>query len=124
MMLKKHRKKLWISVLTLTISGIAIYALIFRLFITMDYLPKGDLMGSFESPGKTYVVNMYLTNCGATCAYAVRGELIDSARSTKRNIYFKYKEERAEVTWLDADTVVINGIELDVPIDKYDWRNE
>jgi hypothetical protein len=122
-MAQKNRKRIWEKAAILTIIAIAIYALIFRLFISMDYLPKGDLMGSFESPDRTYVVNMYLTNCGATCAYAVRGELIDSARSTKRNIYFKYKEQRAEVTWLDADTVVINGIELDVPHERYDWRN-
>jgi hypothetical protein len=122
-MAQKNRKRIWEKAAILTIIAIAIYALIFRLFISMDYLPKGDLMESFESPDRTYVVNMYLTNCGATCAYAVRGELIDSARSTKRNIYFKYKEQRAEVTWLDADTVVINGIELDVPHERYDWRN-
>jgi hypothetical protein len=122
-MAQKNRKRIWEKAAILTIIAMAIYALIFRLFISMDYLPKGDLMGSFESPDRTYVVNMYLTNCGATCAYAVRGELIDSARSTKRNIYFKYKEQRAEVTWLDADTVVINGIELDVPHERYDWRN-
>jgi hypothetical protein len=123
-MLKKHQNKIWKTILILSILGLAGYALIFRFFISMDYLPKGDLIGSYESPDKTYVVNMYLTNCGATCAYAVRGELIDNARSTKRNIYFKYKEQRAEVTWVDADTVIINGIELDVPHEKYDWRDK
>ena len=43
-----------------------------------------------------------------------------------RNIYWNYKCEKAEIEWDDEDTaiIVINGVELDVMEDKYDWRTQ
>lgn len=32
-------------------------------------------------------------------------------------------EDTARITWTDSDTVVINGHALDLPNDKFDFRN-
>lgn len=38
------------------------------------------------------------------------------------NIVKKCKSKKAEIEWIDEETAIINGIELDVMKDKYDWR--
>ena len=39
-----------------------------------------------------------------------------------KNIYWNYKEETAIVKWLDDHTVDINGHEIDVRVQTFDWR--
>jgi len=40
------------------------------------------------------------------------------------SISLETKEETANITWIDNDTVVINGYFLNVPKDKFDFRNQ
>ena len=77
------------------------------------------------SPGGLYTLKAYLTNGGATTSYAVRGELVFNEDNNKaKNIYWNEREETANITWTDNDTVEINGLTLDVPDDKFDFRHQ
>ena len=91
----------------------------------MCRLPTGELLSEVQSPNGTYTVKAYRTNGGATTAYAMRGEL-NFNNSTKRpeNIYWNYREEKANIEWINEDTVVINGHELQVPHERFDFRRE
>ncbi len=89
----------------------------------MNNLPQGEFVNSYESPNSDFTVNIYLCDGGATTDFAIRGELVD-ADNNKKNIYWGYHEQEAEVAWIDEDTVVINGRTLNVLEDVYDFRNE
>lgn len=94
-------------------------------FFSMHHLPKGELLTEVESPGGQYTVKAYLTNGGATVSYAVRGEVVyHDKKEKKKNIYWQYREEKAEIVWLDDQNVSINGIELDVRKDVHDYRKQ
>lgn len=94
-------------------------------FFDMNRLPTGEYLTEKTSPDGKYTLKAYVTNGGATTAYAVRGELVfnDSNNKTK-NIYWNYREDTANIMWTDNNTVVINGHTLNVPNDKFDFRNE
>ncbi|WP_254778714.1 MULTISPECIES: DUF5412 domain-containing protein [unclassified Bacillus (in: firmicutes)] len=94
-------------------------------FFDMNRLPKGDYQTRADSPDGTYTVKAYVSNGGATTDYAVRGELIFNKENRRaKNIYWNYHEEYAQIEWKDEDTVVINGHELTVPQDTYDFRRD
>ena len=91
----------------------------------MDSLPTGEYLTEETSPDGKYTLKAYVANGGATVSYAVRGELIINESNKKvKNIYWNYREDTANITWIDNDTVVINGHSLDVPNDKFDFRNQ
>jgi len=48
--------------------------------------------------------------------------MINSKPNKKRNIYWQYKTDESDITWKDNKTVVINGIEIDLPNGKYNYR--
>ena len=94
-------------------------------FFDMDSLPTGEYLTEETSPDGKYTLKAYVANGGATVSYAVRGELIINESNKKvKNIYWNYREDTANITWIDNDTVVINGHSLDVPNDKFDFRNQ
>lgn len=94
-------------------------------FFDMDGLPEGNLISQVLSPDGTYTLKAYLVNGGATVSFAVRGELVFNQGSKQsKNVYWNYREEEANIQWIDNDTVVINGHELDVGQDRYDFRRE
>ena len=90
----------------------------------MTNLPKGELVKSYESPNSNFTINIYLCNGGATTDFAIRGELVDHHTTNTKNIYWGYHEEKADVNWIDKETVVINDRTLNVLKDTYDFRNE
>lgn len=91
---------------------------------TMSNLPQGEFVAAYDSPSSNYTINIYLCNGGATTDFAIRGELIDNLNENKKNIYWGYHEDEADVNWLDEENVVINGKTLNVLHDVYDFRNE
>lgn len=98
---------------------------IYWAFFDMGRLPEGEFLTEETSPDGQYTVKMYVANGGATTSYAVRGELVFNEKNGKsKNIYWNYREETAHIVWKDKDTVVINGKELDVPKDTFDFRNQ
>ena len=91
----------------------------------MNRLPTGEYLTEETSPDGKYTVKAYVTNGGATTSYSVRGELILNDKGDKiKNIYWNYREETATIIWTDNNTVVINGHLLDVPNEKFDFRNQ
>lgn len=76
------------------------------------------------SPEGKYTVNAYLYNGGATTSYVVLGELVFNEENKKsKKIYWQYKEEKAVIEWIDDDTVLINGVQLELPHETYDYRD-
>lgn len=90
----------------------------------MERLPKGELIDVIRSDSDKYKINIYLCSGNATTDYSIRGELEDKESNEKKNIYWEYHCEEAEVEWIDDVTVVINGHKLNVLKDTYDWRDE
>jgi len=110
-----------VGILFIALLGYGFYAL----FIDMDRLPTGEYLTEETSPNGKYTIKAYINNGGATVSFAIRGELVFNEKSNKtKNIYWNYREETANITWTDNDTVVINGHSLDVPKGKFDFRNQ
>ena len=96
---------------------------IYRLFYDMSSLPKGQLISEVQSPEGTYTLKAYRINGGATVAFAIRGELnFNTSTTESKNIYWNYREDKADIKWFDDNTVIINGHKLKVPNEVYDFR--
>ena len=128
--IKAEKKKIFKIVLRvflfgfLIVAGLFVYAF-YLLFFDMNGLPTGEFLTEETSPDGSYTLRAYVTNGGATTSYAVRGELVMNHKKNKtKNIYWNYREETADISWVDDDTVIINGYSLDVPNEKFDFRNE
>ncbi|SDH66836.1 hypothetical protein SAMN05192534_1095 [Alteribacillus persepolensis] len=94
-------------------------------FFDMERLPAGEHLTEATSPDGTYTLKAYASHGNATVSNAVRGELVFHEEKDKtKNIYWNYREESADIRWMDDDTVEINGRTLDVPHDTYDFRKE
>ncbi|MFC6039535.1 DUF5412 domain-containing protein [Paenisporosarcina macmurdoensis] len=94
-------------------------------FFDMNRLPTGEYVTEETSPNGKYTLKAYVTNGGATTSYSVRGELVFNEKDNKsKNIYWNYREDTANISWTDNNTVIINGHTLDVPSDKFDFRNQ
>jgi len=77
------------------------------------------------SPNGKYTFKSICHQRGATSAYSVRGELVFNDKDNKtKNIYWNYREDTANISWTDNNTIVIIGHTLDVPGDKFDFRNQ
>jgi hypothetical protein len=110
-----------IGLLFIALVGYGVY----WAFFDLNRLPTGEYLTEETSPDGTYTLKAYVTNGGATTSYSVRGELVFNKRNNKaKNIYWNYREDTANITWTDNDTVVINGHSLNVPNDKFDFRNQ
>ncbi|MRX73802.1 hypothetical protein GJU40_16795 [Bacillus lacus] len=122
---KSKRKALKILlIVSLVVIGLIGYG-VYWAFFNMNRLPTGEYLTEETSPDGTYTLKAYLTNGGATTSYAVRGELVFNNRNGKtKNIYWNYREETANIEWEGNDTVVINGHTLNVPKEKFDFRNQ
>nr|WP_170114350.1 DUF5412 domain-containing protein [Streptohalobacillus salinus] len=108
------------NIILLSLLGYGIY----RAFFDMSSLPTGEFLTEETSPDGNYTLKAYLANGGATTAYAIRGELVfNTSKGQTKNIYWNYRESTAEIEWKDNYTVMINGHTLNVPSEKYDFRN-
>lgn len=107
----------------LTLIVVLLGIFVYTFFISMESLPKGEFLTEESSPDGKYTLKAYVTNGGATTSYAIRGELIFNEKKGKtKNIYWNYREEVAEISWIDNDTLLINNRTLNVPKEKYDFR--
>lgn len=106
--------------------------LLFSLFMIINYLffninrvPEGELLAEELSPTGEYTVLTYVSNAHSTVAPAVRGEVIYHEKNReKRNLYWAYRMEEGEIDWITEHIVSINGMELDVRSDTYDFRKD
>lgn len=111
----KTIKIILISLLTLILLFVA-----FLLYHSNIQTIKGDqVIGTYPSPDGTYIVTAYLNSGNMTTDFAVLGRVKNTKTNRLRNIYWKYHCNFAYVRWPNEDTVVINGIVLDVEKDTY-----
>ncbi|PKH12158.1 MULTISPECIES: DUF5412 family protein [Planomicrobium] len=93
-------------------------------FYDMDRIDPGEFLTEEVSPDGKYTLKTYVNNGGATVNYAVLGVLhFNGSKKEPKNIYWQYEIEDSTVHWQDSDTVIINGISIDVPNGKYDYRH-
>ena len=93
-------------------------------FYDIQRLKGQELIQEVSSPNGTYTVTAYLNSGGATTDYAVLCSVKSNDRNKEKNIYWKYHCEDASIVWLDDCTVRINGVELNVKKDMYDYRHD
>lgn len=105
------------------ITAMLLFSGVYWLALDMGRLSEGEQIAEATSPQGTYTLKAYLVNPHATVSYAIRGELhFNSAKAKPQTIYWNYREETADILWLDENRVVINGIALSVPYGIYDFR--
>lgn len=93
-------------------------------FFDIQRLNGQELINEVVSPDGKYTVSAYLNNGGATTGYAVLCSVKNNSNGKEKNIYWNYHCTEAEIEWKDERTVTINGIELNVTKDTYDYRND
>ncbi len=89
---------------------------------SISNLPTGELITESTSPNGEYTIKTYLCGGNATVDFSIRGELLIKSKNPQ-NIYWEYKTNKSIIKWLNNNTVVINGHEINLPNGKYDWRN-
>ncbi len=113
-------KKIIIAVLV--VIAILSYG-IYWAFFDMGRLPKDKFLSEVISPGGEYSIKAYVSESSLS-APAVLGELnFISKRKRPKNIYWNYREDHADIEWVDNFTVIINGHKLNVLKDTFDFRN-
>ena len=110
-------------IITIIIVAMLLFSGVYWLAFDMGRLSEGDLIAEETSPQGTYTLKAYVVNPHATVSYAVRGELhFNRAKAKPQTIYWNYREEVADIHWLEENRVVINGIELSIPYGIFDFR--
>jgi hypothetical protein len=121
----RKKKVFLIGIAVISIIILGIFGIINTLFYSMSRLPNGEFLTESTSENGAYTIKAYLCNGGATVSYAIRGEVITNDKGHKRkNIYWDYKIDKADISWEDNDTVIINGHKINLPNGKYDWRKD
>jgi hypothetical protein len=118
---KKHLIIIFI-IIAIMIGGIT-YAINWS-FFNIQRINGQKYLTESTSPNGTYTVTAYLNNGGATTGYAVLGTLKNNKNGKNKNIYWQYRCEKAEMEWLNDETIKINGIELNVKNEIYDYRRK
>ena len=93
-------------------------------FFDIQRINGEEYLDESTSPNGTYTVTAYLNNGGATTSYAVLGTLKNNKNGKSKNIYWQYHCEKAEMEWLNDEIIKINGIELNVKNETYDYRRK
>lgn len=119
-MKRSIRNSLLILVSIFVLFGYGIYWLFYD---TQRFTGQEEICHS-DSPDGKYTVTAYLNNGGATTSFAVLCTVENNTTGREKNIYWNYRCDSAEILWMDTDTVIINGITLDVKTDVYDFRHE
>lgn len=116
-------KKKFIIAVVVVVIAICSFATYHFFFDTQRIEPQ-SLISQTYSPNGEYNISAYRNDGGATTDYAVLCVLYkNNDVNPIRNIYWNYPCDKAEIEWVDNDTVIINGVVIDnVFKDKYDWR--
>ncbi len=95
---------------------------IYWAFFDIQRLDGQEIIATSDSPDASYTITAYLNNGGTTTDYAVLCAVKNNKTGKERNIYWNYHCQSSNIQWLDNKTVSINGVELDVTKDLYDYR--
>ena len=93
-------------------------------FYNINDVPQGQFLFSSMSPTGQYTLKLYLVDGGKHLGKGIRGELVDIADGTAKNVYWVVGEETAIVGWAAETVVSINGHTVDVSKYVFDWRRE
>ncbi|WP_461206736.1 DUF5412 family protein [Clostridium sp. DL1XJH146] len=118
---KKHLVTIFI-IMAIIIGGVA-YTINWA-FFDIQRIDGQDYLKESTSPNGAYTVTSYLNNGGATTGYAVLCTLKNNNNGKIKNIYWQYHCEEANIQWLDDEIIKINGVELNVNKEIYDYRRE
>ena len=123
-MKQKTKKRLIITSISIAIllGGVA-YAFNWA-FLDIQRISGQEYLNESTSPNGAYTVTAYLNNGGATVDYAVLGRLKNNKSGKIKNIYWQYHCEKAEMEWMNNETLKINGKELNVKDEIYDYRRK
>lgn len=83
-----------------------------------EYISKSD------SADGNYTVTAYLNDGEENADYAVLCTATDNASGETRNIYWCNNCANANIQWVDNETVVINGVVINVKDEGYDYRKQ
>lgn len=93
-----------------------------RAFFDIQRISGQEYLSQSTSPDGTYTVTAYLNNGGATTDFAVLGRLKNNRTGKERNIYWQYHCSKAEMQWINNETIRVNDKELNVINEIYDYR--
>lgn len=106
-----------------------VFGLISWLYYYLDYdlqrlSKEGEVIAIAESPKKKYVFVVKKNSAGASSMFwNLIGIVGDRTNKTEMIIYWDEGSE-AKVTWVDEKTVIINGVELNIEKDTFDYRHD
>ena len=112
-----------VGIVILLIIALLAYG-IYWAFYDIQRLDGQNVIEEVSSPNGTYTITAYLNNGGATTDYAVLCSVKNNSTGKEKKIYWQYHCTKADIIWLDEDTVQINGVELNVKRDTYDYRHD
>ncbi len=121
--MKKFLKIIIPIIIVVIVIAIGVYAIHWA-FFDIQRIDGQELLNEVVSPDGKYTVCAYLNNGGATTDYAVLCSVRNNETEKEKNIYWNYHCAEAEIKWKDEKTVTINGIELNVTKDTFDYRND
>lgn len=115
------------KIILITVGVIAFIVAALVSFIAIYFIASSQRNGSetfltrSESPDRTYILEAYVTEPGATVDFSVKVYLVTDGQ--KSLIYDAYHEQQATIDWTDDCHVVINGHLLDLSAgETYYWR--
>ena len=114
------RRRILLGILIPLLFGWAVY----HFTLDTQSVPKGEFLKSIESPSGKYTANAYHGQDNATVDFSVIVEIENKRNSKKKNIYFEYHCEEADLKWLSDSKIKINGKILNIHKDVYDFRHE
>lgn len=120
---KIKKRIIIISIIMVICAGGVVYAINWA-FFDIQRIKGQEYLNESTSPDGTYTVTAYLNNGGATTDYAVLGRLKNNKTGKMKNIYWQYHCEKAEMEWVNAETIKINGKDINVKNQIYDYRRE
>lgn len=93
-------------------------------FLDIQKINGQEYLDESTSPNGMYTVTAYLNNGGATVDYAVLGRLKNNRNGKMKNIYWQYHCKKAEMEWVNDETLKINDQLLNVKDEIYDYRRK
>jgi len=111
------------TIVPLIVIALMMYG-VYLAFFDIQSIEGQEVLREVLSPDGSNTLIVYLNNSGATTDYAVLCAVKNNQNGRRRNVYWQYHCTDANVRWVDDDTVAINGRELDVWKDSYDYRRE
>ena len=115
------RKRKWIFI---TIVFLFMGWLVYHFTWDTQAVSKGSVFKSIDSPNGSYTANAYHGLDDATVDFSVVVEIEDKKTGAKKNIYFEYHCEDAEIKWISDSVIQINKKTLNIHNDVYDFRHE